>query len=48
MFDDQSTTAKMMTNSNFQFVTSLLELCKANSCAIYYGSSETSANASEN
>ena len=48
MFDCQSTTAKMSTNSAFRLGTCLLKLCKAACCATRCGSSDTSASASQN
>ena len=41
MFDYQSITAKMATNSNFLLVSCLLKLCKATCCTIHCGSSYT-------
>ena len=46
MFDCQ--TAKISTNAHFAIVTRLLKLCKATCCATHCGSSDTSANASQN
>ena len=48
MSDNQSTTAKLATNSNFPLVTCLLKLCKATFCATHCGSSDTRASASQN
>ena len=48
MFDCQSTTAKITSNSNFPLVTWLLKLCKATCCAIFCVSSDTSSSASQN
>ena len=43
MFDCQSTTAKIATNSKFPLVTCLPKLRKATCCATHCGSSDTMA-----